>query len=257
VYRLAPAAHFDEELYKRRMHEDRMRIRVVVCNSRSEVMIRTLAEERQNAAGSRAVIEMVGLPRLGPPGGMECWYEEAMAGPYIIAEVQRAQQQGCSGVVLDCMLDPCLWAARQAVTIPVVGPGQATLCFASCIAERFSLITVENTVNSLRALVIRNQQQGRVLDVSGVNAPLGSLVSPSPDLIAEMTTLCQLQIEKGAEAIVLACTGMSKIAPQLAARLPVPVIDPGAVAVKTTIDMVELGIAHSKAAYPLPPVRQG
>jgi len=232
-----------------------VRIRVLACSCRSHIMIGALGDLRAVVGRGRAEIEMVGLPAAGSPGGMECWYEEALAGPYIIDAVRQAEQGGCSAVVLDCILDPCLRAARQAVSIPVIGPGQATLAFMACLAERFSLVAVTNSVKTLWDVIRRNGFAHRVVDVAGIDVPLTRLVDPDAALISEMHRVCGAEIEKGAEAIALGCTGMSRLVAPLMGDLPVPLVEPATVAIHTAMSMVEMGVSHSKVAYPFPPVR--
>lgn len=232
-----------------------MRIRIIVSSSRSEIMISTLSASRKDAAGGRAEIEMVGLEKAGPPAGMECWYEEYLAGPYIVKEAKRAELEGCSAVIVDCMLDPCIAAARQAVGIPVIGPGQSSINFTQNMCSRFSILTVWNSINTLRSHIPLEIANRRVLDVVGVHAPLTRLVKPDEELLSEMQRISEEQVERGAEAILLGCTGMSLCAKPLSERLQVPLVEPISIAVHTAITMCELGLSHSKAAYPYPPPR--
>jgi allantoin racemase len=62
--------------------------------------------------------------------------------------------------------------------------------------------------------------------------------------------------EDGADVIVLGCTALSHAATDLSERLEVPVVDPAGAAIKMAIDLVELGLSHSKVAYPKPPDRE-
>jgi allantoin racemase len=56
--------------------------------------------------------------------------------------------------------------------------------------------------------------------------------------------------EHGAEAVVLGCGTTSGLAPQLSEALGIPVLDPGRTAVKFAELLVDLGLSHSKKAYP-------
>ena len=60
--------------------------------------------------------------------------------------------------------------------------------------------------------------------------------------------------EDGADVIVLGSTTMHQSAEYLAANLPVPVINPGQVAYKFLETQIELGLTHSKRAFPTPEV---
>ena len=60
--------------------------------------------------------------------------------------------------------------------------------------------------------------------------------------------------EDGADVIVLGSTTMHQSAAYLASELPVPVINPGQVAYKQLETLIELGLTHSKKAFPAPEV---
>ena len=60
--------------------------------------------------------------------------------------------------------------------------------------------------------------------------------------------------EDGADVIVLGSTTMHQSAQYLAENLPIPVLNPGQVAYKFLETMIELGLTHSKKAFPAPEV---
>jgi allantoin racemase len=62
--------------------------------------------------------------------------------------------------------------------------------------------------------------------------------------------------EDGADVIVLGSTTMHQAGSYMAAHVGVPVINPGPVAIKFAEAFVELGLLHSKIAYPTPSVTQ-
>jgi Asp/Glu/hydantoin racemase len=49
---------------------------------------------------------------------------------------------------------------------------------------------------------------------------------------------------------------MSAYAAALTATLGIPVLDPAACALKMAVDLVEMGVSHSKFSYPFPPPRE-
>ena len=58
--------------------------------------------------------------------------------------------------------------------------------------------------------------------------------------------------EDGADVLMLGSTTMHQSHAYLAERLPVPVLNPGVIAYKQCEMLLELGLAHSKHAYPSP-----
>jgi allantoin racemase len=56
--------------------------------------------------------------------------------------------------------------------------------------------------------------------------------------------------EQGAEALVLGCGATTGLAARITQALDIPVLDPGLTAVKYAEMLVDLGLSHSKRAYP-------
>jgi allantoin racemase len=71
------------------------------------------------------------------PASVECELEIALSAPDTVAKVCDAAADGCAAVVIDCMSDPGLAAAREAVDIPVIGASQAAMHVAALLAHSF------------------------------------------------------------------------------------------------------------------------
>ena len=63
----------------------------------------------------------------------------------------------------------------------------------------------------------------------------------------------RLMEDQGAEALVLGCGATTGLAPRIAQTLGIPVLDPGLTAVKYAEMLVDLGLSHSRRAYPYNP----
>jgi allantoin racemase len=232
-----------------------MRIKNIIGNSSPCVMAEGLEKIRKAAVGEKVDLVTVGLKR--GPTGLECEYEEAMAGPHILEEVALAEKEGFQAVTLDCAADPILSAARERVSIPVVGPGEAGMLFAMALGDRISIITVSPTVRWVRRNMNTYQFSNRIASIRGVSISLKGLIEEQEktrDILGEESR--KAIAEDGAEVILLGCTGMSTYAQELTRMLNVPVLDPAACALKMAVDLIEMGISHSKLSYPSPPQRE-
>jgi allantoin racemase len=58
--------------------------------------------------------------------------------------------------------------------------------------------------------------------------------------------------EDGADVILLGSTTMHQAGDYMAAHLPAPVVNPGPVGIKMAEMLVQLGLSHSKVAFPSP-----
>jgi len=90
-----------------------------------------------------------------------------------------------------------------------------------------------------------------------VEIPLVREVSPAARLFAKLEGEARKAIhEDGADVIVLGSTTMHQSHAYLREQLPVPVINPGLVAYKLCELFLDLGLSHSKTAYPSPEIVQ-
>jgi len=198
-------------------------------------------------------LDVVNL-EYGPPS-IETDYDIAMATPFIVREAEEAEKRGYNAIIIDCFEDPGLHACREAVSVPVVGPGEAALHLASILGKRFSIITVgrkyvlRKPTPKIYSLGLANKFASErsigvpVLDIGGRRDEiLGLLIDEGRRAIEE----------DGADTLVLGCTGLMGFREKMEAKLGVPVIYPGEVAVKLAEFLVLSGYAHSKLAYPKP-----
>jgi allantoin racemase len=73
------------------------------------------------------------------------------------------------------------------------------------------------------------------------------------EMFAKLTEEGRKAIEEdGADVILLGSTTMHQAGEYMSAHLPAPVINPGPVAIKMAEVFVQLGLSHSKVAFPPP-----
>lgn len=196
------------------------------------------------------------------PASIESEFDEALSVPDTIRKAIDAERRGANAIIIDCMGNPGLHACREAVTIPVLGPCQASMHVASMLGHRFSFITV---LERLRAMIDKlaagyglrdNYASFRAIDI-----PVLDLAHDMRKLNEALAREAAAAIRnEGADAIVLGCTGFFGCASAirdalLADGLDVPVIDPIPLAVHMADALVKTGLSHSKRTYP-PPSRK-
>lgn len=204
-------------------------------------------------AGTEVVV--VDVPE--GPASIESAYEELLSVPATLEGVMQAEKDGFDAVILGCFGDPGLEAARELVSIPVIGPGEASLLLAASLGHRFSVVTILDNVVAGQELQAYK---------AGVRDKLASVVAteiPVLDLMKDPARSRSRVIEVGRQAIsrdradtlMLGCMTMSflDVADEVSAELGVPVINAGKAALKAAESLVSLGMAHSKRAFPTPP----
>ena len=194
------------------------------------------------------------------PASIESRFDEALAVPDVVAKVVAAEQDGMDATIIDCMGDPGLEAARERVSIPVIGPAEASMHVACMLGHRFSVVTVLDTlIPAFDHHALRMGLTHRMVSVRTVGIPVLDLEDHTRLVEAAIDQSLKAVEYDGAHVIVLGCTGMAGVAQALLGGLAqhqvtdVPVIDPTVLAVKMAEALVDLQLRHSKKTYPTPP----
>ncbi|HJQ56523.1 MAG TPA: aspartate/glutamate racemase family protein [Vineibacter sp.] len=129
-------------------------------------------------------------------------------------------------VVLACFGDPGLDALRELSAVPVVGLAEASIHAACQTGTRFGIVCGgARWAPMLRAFVAGRGLLGRLSGVHTV-APTGADIARDPDgSLDGLAKACQDAAEAGAEVVILGGAGLAGLAPRLAPKVAVPLID--------------------------------
>lgn len=188
---------------------------------------------------------------------LDSYYEMTLADAFVLEAGIAAADRGAAAICVNSMSDSALNALRSRLEIPVIGPAQTTFAMALLMGQKFSVITmwdrwnplyqkaakelgVESRMASVRAIEVRP-------DASELLAGKEDFVFPLLEREARAAIA-----EDGADVIILGSTTMHQSHDYLRAALPVPVLNPGLVALKVCEMWLELGLSHSPRAYRRP-----
>jgi len=188
-------------------------------------------------------IEVVNI-KAGP-SSIETFYDEAFALPEILKTVDE-YKAGCDAIVINCFADPAVNAARELTDIPVVGPAEASMMIALMLGHKFGVISTFRNSGPWIELQIRNMGiEQRLAGAIGIDIPVLELGSDLKKTARYLIDAARDLIEsKGAEVIVLGCTGMALVARIAKEELEVPVVEPMATAFKVAELMISLKLTH-------------
>jgi allantoin racemase len=224
-----------------------MRIRDIIP-VRSPKVIAGMKAQRQKWARADVEIEVVTIER--GPFSMEFATEEVLAGPYVLQAVRQAENDGVDAVVLDCMVDPVLRAARETVNIPVLAPGQSGLTVASLLGARIAVIGMKNGQQVLEEHIRAYGFSHRVCSMHVVDAPPADLIESQPYCLDIINREIDAAIaQHRAEVILFGCTAMSGYIDDLKAKYGLPIVEPMACAINMAITLVNMGLSHSKFCF--------
>jgi allantoin racemase len=218
-------------------------------------------EELSAVASPDTEISTVSLEK--GPASIESTYESALAAIGVVAKIVEAEQEGVDAVVPNCMDDPGVEAAREMVSIPVVGPAETSMHIAAMLGHRFSVIGIlEADVRPFYDHAAKAGVESRLASVRAVNIPVLELNDRDRTLKALVEQSARAVEEDGAHIIVFGCTGMTGMAQDVEEGLrqrgisDVPVIDPAVLAFKIAEGLAGMGLSHSKRTYPTPPEKE-
>lgn len=191
------------------------------------------------------------------PTCIEGMYHDAFAAPGVVAACVQAEADGVHAVMIDCMGDPGLEPAREAVGIPVLGPAETCLHVATMLGHKVSVVTITGAVCPIFERHARVYGvESKLASVRVTDIPVLEIDHDPENLLNRLTeqSIAAIQEDK-ADVIILGCTGFLGVSEQLATRLQqagfsVPVLNPIRVTVSIAAALANLGLSHSPKRYP-------
>lgn len=182
-----------------------------------------------------------------------------------VEAAMRAQQLGYDGVLVGAVADYGIDAIRAAVNIPAIGCGQASMLAAASLGRRFAIVTIwpRSQAYLYDALVAKHGVGQQCVSIRYVSTDAEQATLSEADnfytqmragkeemldrILAEIKSTVR---DDGADAVVLGCNCMTPVAPTLAERSEVPVVDPTTTGYKYLEMLVSLGLAQSTTSHP-------
>ena len=77
---------------------------------------------------------------------IESIYDEAFSIPFALEELKNAEEEGYDAAIIFCATDPGLVAAKELLTIPVVGLLESSMHLAAMLDDKFSILAPTDMV---------------------------------------------------------------------------------------------------------------
>lgn len=200
----------------------------------------------------------VGLPRSGP-GAVESRTDAALTVPELLHGVVAAEKDGYDAVIVSCYSDPGMEAARELVSIPVLGSGQASMHVAAQLGSRFSIIAPGSGGGSRAYENSRKYGLGAShASTRGVGLSVMDLARDREQTLTRIAEIGREAVEQDrADVLILGCMSMAfhDITGELGERIGVPVVNPVPASLSLAELLARTGLSHSRVAYPAPPSR--
>jgi allantoin racemase len=216
--------------------------------ARRQAMLEALA-----ASGTTVTAE----PTEKGPAAIESARDAGLVVPELIRLAPAAQQRGFDALIIGCFSDPGIDALRELLTIPVIGPGAASLHLAAQLGTRIGVLTPSGRGYGRLAARLRALGLGPLLASSrAVGLSVMELARQKAGALDTAASAARVAVvDDGADVLVLGCMSMAflpGVCEALSERVGVPVVNPVIAALKTAEAVVSMRMAHSKQAWSLP-----
>ena len=185
----------------------------------------------------------------GAPEAIETTADEYAAVPPTLERVSElTSKEPWEAIILGCFSDLGVDVLRESLSIPIVGPGEASLLLAASLSRRFSILV------SSEAAIPGTDRQVRLLGMEGRVAGIRSLEMPTLEIRKDPAGCIRAVLAAGresmsqdrAEALILGCMSMGflDVAEAVAPELGIPVLNPVVASLKFAELLVGAKLTH-------------
>ena len=203
-------------------------------------------------------IDIFGLeedPEKSHLGTIQSAYEASLSTAEDLECAMAAEKAGYQAVIIPCGGDPGVAPLREVLSVPVIPPGSTAKHFCSLLGPRFSVVTTGKEAPYRTEI----HERDGLLKLVSIH-PVGLTV---PEVRAKPEEAFEAMAREGREAVeeYRACSvtygcmsmGFLMVDERLTEEIGVPAVNPVKAAVKMAETLIDLGMTHSKRAYPVPP----
>lgn len=174
----------------------------------------------------------------------------------VVKLAKSLQDQGFDGIWLSDF-DMCgVEAAREVIDIPIIGGFPTSAFTALGLCQRFGILTIlPSTLAMQQGHVLTYGQSENFAGIAPIDCPVDQLSNVDVVVAKSFPVALKLINERGAQSLLLGCTGFVGVAEKLSALLSealqayVPVIDPNQAGIGYLISLVRMGVRPSRLCY--------
>lgn len=215
-----------------------MRVLLLNPNTSESVTTRIAAAGRAAAAADTEIVSATaarGVPYIATRA-------EAVIGGAVALEMLAELHGDVDAAVIAAFGDPGLGGARELFPIPVIGLAEAGMLTACMLGRDFSVVTFAQALEPwYRECVAAHGLSARCAGIRTLPGPftaIGDVQEEKESLLIELA--CRAVAQDGADVVVLAGAPLAGLAARVRDKVPVPVIDCVAAAVKQAEALVAL-----------------
>jgi allantoin racemase len=202
-------------------------------------------------------IDIFGLeedPGSSRLGTIQSAYEAALSTTEDIECAMAAEKAGYQAVIIPCGGDPGVAPLREVLSVPVIPPGSTAKHLCSLLGPRFSVLTTGKST-PYRTEIHERDGLLKLISIHPVGLTVPEVRARPEEAFEAMAREGRRAVEEyGACSVTYGCMSMGflMVDERLTEEIGVPAVNPVKAAVKMAETLIDLGITHSKRAYPVP-----
>lgn len=189
-----------------------------------------------HAAGSKVASPGTELVPATAPRGVPyiATRAEAQIGGAIALEMLAEAGDGVDAAIIAAFGDPGLFGARELFSFPVVGLAEAAMLTACMVGRRFSIVTFAGALAPwYEECVAMHGLTSRCAGIRTLDGSFKSISEVQAEKEELLVALANRAVEQdAADVVILSGAPLAGLAAKVGDRIPVPVIDPVAAAVR-------------------------
>lgn len=225
-----------------------MRILLANPNTSADVTEILLAAARRAASPGTEILGAT-APRGVPYIANQA---EAQVAGAVALDMLAERAGDYDAAVIAAFGDPGLLGARELLSVPVVGLAEAAMLTACLVGRRFGIVTFSTgLVSWYRDCVDLNGLATRCAGIRALGGAFASLASVGRDREDALVAAAHRMVEEdGADVLVFAGAPLSGLARRVAHRLPVPVVEQVAAAIRQAEILASLDLGTRRRNPP-------
>jgi Asp/Glu/hydantoin racemase len=215
-------------------------MKILVANpNTSESVTQRIAEVARAAASPGTEIVAVtareGVPYIATRA-------DAAVGGRATLELMAEHAAGCDAAIVAAFGDPGLGGARELLSIPVVGMAEAAMLTACMLGRSFSIVTFSQSLGPwYRECVEYHGLASRLASIRCLEGGFRDIGTVQDEKEALLVELCGRAVrEDEADVIILGGAPLAGLAQRVADRVPLPLVDGVAAAVRQAETLASL-----------------
>jgi allantoin racemase len=194
-------------------------------------------------AAPGTVLEISHLTNV--PANIDYYYPKHLMELAIFDEVRRLEDEGYHAAIVGCCYDPGVKVARELVSIPVVGPLEASLNFASYFGHSYTVLTDHRKAVPWLEDIVRLHGGANCRGVRCIDWYVTDMIK-DPAAVANDAAATALEVldRDGSELVILGCTiiaGCLEMGILRSGRhADLPILNPNLLALKAAESLADL-----------------